>query len=156
MEPSAAINGSNCSGHPNARGPHHNQRLGAHCPSCRRMGKRMARANRPSKMRQLGGCSHPQLGQQPGSCGDASHAMPSVHPSKFQIDLFASHIPGLKNNLADALSRNNLSHFKCHYPQAAQDPTPLPQELLDITLVSKPDWTLAPWTDLWSAIFAMD
>lgn len=76
--------------------------------------------------------------------------------AKFQIDLFASHIPGLKNDLADALSRNNLSHFKCHYPQAAQDPTPLPQELLDITLVSKPDWTSAPWTDLWSAIFAMD
>ena len=76
--------------------------------------------------------------------------------AKFQICLFASHIQGIKNNLADALSRNNMSYFRIHHPQAETKPTPIPQELLDLTLISKPDWTSAPWTDLWSAIFAVD
>ena len=75
--------------------------------------------------------------------------------AKFQVYLLASHIQGIKNDLADALSRTNLNYFKFHHPQAAQDPTPIPQELLDLTLISKPDWTSAHWTDLWSAIFAM-
>ena len=75
--------------------------------------------------------------------------------AKFQVYLFASRIQWIKNDLADALSRNNLNYFKIHHPQAAQDPTPILQELLDLTLISKPDWTSAHWTDLWSAIFAM-
>ena len=76
--------------------------------------------------------------------------------AKFQFYIFSSHIQGIKNDLADALSRNNADYFKYHYPQAAQHPTPIPQELLDLTLISKPDWTSALWTGLWSAIFAMD
>ena len=75
---------------------------------------------------------------------------------KFQFCLFTSHIQGIENDLADALSRNNMDHFRYHHLQATQDPTPIPQELLDMTLISKPDWTSAPWTDLWSAIFAVD
>ena len=76
--------------------------------------------------------------------------------AKFQFYLFASHIQGVNNDLADALSRDNLRYFKSHYVQAARDPTPLPQELLDLTLISKLDWTSAHWTDLWSATFAAD
>ena len=75
---------------------------------------------------------------------------------KFQFHLFASHIQGVKNDLADAPSRDKASYFQSHHLQAARDPTPLPQELLDVTLISKPDWTSTPWTDLWSTIFAMD
>ena len=75
---------------------------------------------------------------------------------KFQFFLFATHIKGKNNDLADALSRDNLSYFRSHHPQALPHPTPLPQELLDLTMISKPDWTSAHWTDLWSAIFVVD
>ena len=75
--------------------------------------------------------------------------------ARFQFYLF-SHIQGIKNDLADAISRNNADYFKCHYQQAAQHPSPIPQELLDLMLISKTDWISALWTGLWSTIFAVD
>ena len=76
--------------------------------------------------------------------------------ARFQFDLFAVHISGVRNDLADALSRNKLNHFHAHLPQAAESPTPIPQGLLDLTIISKPDWTSTHWTDLWSGIFVAD
>ena len=76
--------------------------------------------------------------------------------ARFQFDLFAVHISGVRNDLADALSRNKLNHFHAHLPQAAESPTPIPQGLLDLTIISKPDWTSTHWTDLWSGIFIAD
>ena len=73
--------------------------------------------------------------------------------AKFQFTLVARHIPGTSNVLADALSRGNLSLFLSLYPQADQVATPLPQELLDLVIISHPDWTSPHWTRLWSAIF---
>jgi hypothetical protein len=71
--------------------------------------------------------------------------------ARFQFSVTASHIEGSRNVLADALSRDNLDSFLSRYPQASPVPTPLPQELLDLTLISKPDWTSSRWTELWSA-----
>ena len=74
----------------------------------------------------------------------------------FQFSLFASHICGRSNDLADALSRNNSQYFLAHYPQARRNPTPLPPELLDLTIVQMPDWTSRLWTVLWNDIFRQD
>ena len=59
----------------------------------------------------------------------------------FQFSLFASHVCGKSNNLKDVLSKNNSHYLLAHYPQAQRNPTPLPPELLDLTIVRMPDWT---------------
>ena len=56
-----------------------------------------------------------------------------------QFTLFASHICGKRNHLADALSRNNCQYFLAHYPKAQRNPTPLPPELLDLMIVWMPE-----------------
>ena len=76
--------------------------------------------------------------------------------AKFQFNLFSTHISGVDNDLADALSRDNLWYFKQYHPHAQDYPTPLPPELLDLTIVKKPDWTSRLWTDLWRNIFDQD
>ena len=49
---------------------------------------------------------------------------------------------GSRNALADALSKDNLDYFLSCFPQANPVPTSLPHEFLNLTLISKPDWTL--------------
>ena len=44
----------------------------------------------------------------------------------YDITLGARHLPGIKNTLADALSRNNLSLFLSLNPQASHMPTIIP------------------------------
>ena len=73
--------------------------------------------------------------------------------AKWEFVLVAAHIPGIMNDLADALSRDKADHFRSHYPQAQPTPAALPQELLDLTIIQKPDWTSPSWTELWSSIF---
>ena len=73
----------------------------------------------------------------------------------FGFTLSASHIRGVDNDLADALSRNNLAYFHCHYPQANPFPMPIPPPLVELLVRAKPDWTSASWTKLWSSIFKM-
>ena len=70
--------------------------------------------------------------------------------------LVSSHIKGINNELADTLSRDNVHYFLLHYLQAQPTPTHLPPELLDLTMVTKPDWTSRVWTDLWRATFGLD
>ena len=76
--------------------------------------------------------------------------------AKFQFNLFSTHVSGVDNDLADALSRDNLWYFKQYHPHAQDYPTPIPPELLDLTIVKKPDWTSRLWTDLWRNIFDQD
>ena len=71
---------------------------------------------------------------------------------KFDLDLRAAHIKGADNDKADTLSRNNATLFLCLHPQAAKEPTPIPEALLNLLLVSKPDWMSQHWTNLWSFI----
>ena len=73
--------------------------------------------------------------------------------AKWDFVMVAAHIPGTSNDLADVLSRDNISHFRNHYPQAQPTPALLPQELLDLTMIQKPDWTSPYWTELWNSIF---
>lgn len=73
--------------------------------------------------------------------------------ARFSIKLMAAHISGVNNTLADALSRNNEALFHSLLPQAAPEPTPIPEALLDLLVISRPDWTSKSWTSLWNAIF---
>ena len=73
--------------------------------------------------------------------------------AKFNFIFSASHIPGIRNILADALSRNNAALFFTHVPQASSTQFAIPPELVDLLITSKPDWTSALWTNLWSSIF---
>ena len=69
--------------------------------------------------------------------------------AKFQFLLSASHIPGVENTVADALSRNKVVVFL----QANSVPAPIPAALLDLPLPSKPDWMSLSWIDMWNNIF---
>ena len=76
--------------------------------------------------------------------------------AKLDFHVVASHIKGAHNIRADALSRDNLSLFHSLHPQAEQEGTPVPQSLLDLLIVSKPDWTSQRWTEQWTTTFITD
>ena len=48
------------------------------------------------------------------------------------IQIHATHLPGVENIAADSLSRNNLPTFLQAVPDAATLPTPIPQALVDM------------------------
>lgn len=73
--------------------------------------------------------------------------------AKFELELVAAHISGANNTKADALSRNKLSLFHCLHPQTNSKPTNIREALLDLLLVSKPDWMSQHWENLWTSIF---
>ena len=83
---------------------------------------------------------------------DAMHLVRALAfiTAKFDFHIVATHIKGAHNIRADALSRDNLPLFRSLHPQANQEGTPVPQSLLDILILSKPDWT-----DLWSTTFGV-
>ena len=72
--------------------------------------------------------------------------------AKHEIAFRASHIKGVVNVGADAQSRNVVAKFRLHCPQAAREPTPIPEALLDLLLIKRPDWTSPGWTELWRDI----
>ena len=67
--------------------------------------------------------------------------------------MFAAHIKGTFNVLADALSRNKAAYFVHSHPQANPLPTLIPPEVLDLLIVKKPVWRSVNWTRLWTSIF---
>ena len=76
--------------------------------------------------------------------------------AKFDFHIVATHVKGVHNVQADALSRDNLPLFRSLYPQANQEGALIPQSLLDLLILSKPDWTSKRWTELWSTTFRTD
>ena len=80
-----------------------------------------------------------------GKTQEAMHLMRCLAfiSAKFEFFTFASHIRGVDNTLADALSRNNRQLFHSLHPQAKKEAAPIPMEWLDLLIVDKPDWTSA-------------
>ena len=76
--------------------------------------------------------------------------------AKFDFHIVATHIKGVHNVQADALSRDNLPLFRSLHPQANQEGALIPQSLLDLLILSKTDWTSKRWTELWSTTFRTD
>ena len=74
--------------------------------------------------------------------------------AKFNLLLSATHIAGIENSLADALSRDNLSFFFTHHPPANHSPSPIPSALLDLLVHSRPDWMSASWSSMFNSIFS--
>ena len=66
--------------------------------------------------------------------------------AKSDFTIFATHIPGHLNTVADAVSRNNTPLFRSLSPQADPTPTEIPQDLISKLLVEKPDWTSNSWS----------
>ena len=73
--------------------------------------------------------------------------------ARFNILISASHLAGIKNTLADALSRNNSSLFLHCCPQAHKLPSPIPPALMDLLIHSPVDWTSPCWTAMFNSIF---
>ena len=73
--------------------------------------------------------------------------------AQFNLLITAKHVPGIDNDLADALSRDNLPFFFDHFPQATRLPSPIPPTLLDLLVHRRPDWTSQVWSKMFKTIF---
>ena len=73
--------------------------------------------------------------------------------AKFKLIVSATHLAGKANTLADALSRNNASHFLSTFSQAPHQRTLIPAALIDLLVGTKPDWTSPSWNRMFSSIF---
>ena len=73
--------------------------------------------------------------------------------AKFEFNIWAQHIKGVDNTRVNALSRNDLPLFISLHSQASQLPTTIPAALLELLIVSRPNWTSQHWTELWTTIF---
>ena len=52
--------------------------------------------------------------------------------AKYGLELVASHIRGVENTMADALSRDNVTIFRSLWPQASPELSAIPEALLDL------------------------
>ena len=59
----------------------------------------------------------------------------------FDIQITATHLPGVCNSAADMLSRNQRVEFLTAYPQASRTPTPIPSPLTCLLSPQMLDWT---------------
>lgn len=71
--------------------------------------------------------------------------------AKHAFHVWAKHLPGVENTLADALSRDRRDQFLSLFPQARREPVHLPGELLNALMVDKVDWQDSKWTRVWSS-----
>ena len=80
----------------------------------------------------------------------AMHLMRSLFffLAKYNVALWAEHIPGGQNGAADALSRNNYLSFLSQVPSARRAPSLIPPGLLQALVLKQPDWTSRSWTML--------
>ena len=74
--------------------------------------------------------------------------------AKFDFVFSLTHVRGVDNVLADALSRNKLPVFLATYPQANLSPTLLPLAIQELLISKKPDWTSPDWIPLWNSSFS--
>ena len=73
--------------------------------------------------------------------------------ARFDIGLVVVHLPGKKNEAADALSCNHLPLCFAQVPNAAKEPSVIQQELLEMLVHRQPDWTSRDWRSLYTSIF---
>lgn len=71
----------------------------------------------------------------------------------FKLTLWAVHIPGRENALADAISRNNLDFLFSQIPRAAMSHYHIPADLLALLIEQQPDWTSPAWARLFRNCF---
>lgn len=62
-----------------------------------------------------------------------------------ELVIIPVHIPGARNVVADAISRNNMDLFRSQVPGARLLPVVLPEEMVDLLIGQRPDWTSPAW-----------
>jgi len=71
--------------------------------------------------------------------------------AKFDIVLSATHLPGKQNELADHISRNNISPPLLMAYNMQSGPLHVPTPLKELLVETKPDWTSAAWTEMFNS-----
>ena len=93
-----------------------------------------------------------------GTARDARlmHLLRCLHffSARHLISIRAKHVAGVFNSAADALSRNNMSVIFQHTPQAAKEPSQVPDPLIDMLVLHRPDWTSASWRTMFLSTWA--
>ena len=69
--------------------------------------------------------------------------------AKWSFHMFAEHIRGVHNGVADALSRNKCELAKMLYPQAEAKPVTIPETMLQVLVERREDWKSPNWMKLW-------
>ena len=69
----------------------------------------------------------------------------------FNISLLCEHIAGVTNELADYISRGNLTSFFNYNPQAYPTPTSVPPSLQQLLALPGPDWTSPAFKQLFKS-----
>ena len=72
------------------------------------------------------------------------------YASYYEFWFTASHILGVTNTYADALSRNNMTLFFSQVPWASKDPTKIPDQLIHLVSLNQ-TWISTAWTELFKA-----
>ena len=80
----------------------------------------------------------------------------SFYAAHYHFSLHAQHVPGHHNRIADALSRNNLPLFSSLLPQATPAPEPIPQEAVQMAMMTNTEWTSQTWKALFVATLPDD
>ncbi len=68
--------------------------------------------------------------------------------AEHELEMVATNIKGAENTMANALLRNDVRTFCDLCPLAAAEPVVIPEALLDLLLIKRPDWTCPSWTEL--------
>ena len=73
--------------------------------------------------------------------------------ARFDIELVGSHVPGVSNPLADAISRDQLCVLFSQVPQAPAHRWAVLNPVLSLTLDQRADWTSLSWRESFSSCF---
>ena len=71
--------------------------------------------------------------------------------ASFDIVLSAAYLPGRQNELADHISRNNISPPLLLAYNMQSGPLHVPTPLKELLMGTKPDWTSAAWTEMFNS-----
>ena len=69
----------------------------------------------------------------------------------YKFHFSAEHIPGIRNTVADALSRNDITSFSRIFSQVV--PVEVPAVVLDVVVEVHPDWSSPHWMELFRRSF---
>ncbi len=105
-----------------------------------------------STLRQHGSSSHCQLGFKQGARGNAPLAFLKA---KWGIQLWAEHIKGVDNQVADAISRNRVDQVCALNLQIADKPEEVDAEILQVLVHERRAGKNPDWRRLWRSCSRM-